>query len=60
MNARLDDFVSRSIKIGAMRSLDLDLALYERLKAELYKDHPNLTPQEYERALLAIARVAGV
>lgn len=60
MNARLDQFVTRAIQVGAQRSLDPDWTLYERLKSELNRDYPNLTPQEYERALLAIARAAGV
>lgn len=60
MNARLDQFVTRAIEIGAARQYDPDWALYERLKSELGRDYPNLTPQEYERAILAIARAAGV
>jgi hypothetical protein len=60
MNAPLDQFVSHVIKIGALRGRDPDWPLYERLKADLTRDHPGLTQREYERAILAIARAAGV
>lgn len=60
MSDGLDEFVSRAIKIGALRGRDPDWTLYERLKADLDRDHPDLTHREYERAILAIARAAGV
>jgi hypothetical protein len=37
-----------------------DFALYEKLKAEWVKAHPNATPDEYQAAMVAIAQRCGV
>jgi hypothetical protein len=34
--------------------------LYERLKAEFQRDCVNVTPAQYEQAMIAIAEAAGV
>lgn len=47
-------------QIGAHRPHRADYAAYERLKAELVREFPCLTSAEYERAVMVIARAAGV
>lgn len=37
-----------------------DFSLYERLKGELVRDVPDLSPREYDSVVREIARVAGV
>lgn len=37
-----------------------DYAAYERFKAEIVRDCPDLEPAEYERAMREIARATGV
>lgn len=57
----LPAFRRRLAWISAHRSTgDADFDLYKRLKAELVRDVPDLSPREYDSAVREIARVAGV
>ena len=38
----------------------MSLSQYEFLKQEWIKNHPNATPQEYQKAMQSIARKCGV
>ena len=38
----------------------MSYACYERLKAEWRAEHPDATPEEYERAMRRIAEQCGV
>lgn len=46
--------------MGAARRVDCDYRLYERLKGEFVRDFPSASPAEYEQAMRAISRAAGV
>lgn len=56
----LDRWLARVRQIGAHRPGRADYAAYERLKGELVRDFPCLTGAEYDRAVAAIAKAAGV
>lgn len=46
--------------MGAARRVDCDYRLYETLKSEYRRLFPSATPAEYERAMRAISKAAGV
>lgn len=53
-------FLSLVRAMGAARLVDCDYRLYERLKGEFVRDFPEAAPAEYEQAMRAISRAAGV
>lgn len=56
----LDAFLRYAATLSAYRTSGADYALYERLKGDLVRHCPDLEPAEYDRAIRAIARLAGV
>lgn len=56
----LDAFLRHAATLSAYRTRGADYALYERLKGDLVRHCPDLEPTEYELAIRAIARLAGV
>ena len=40
--------------------MDCDYRLYEEMKRQFRRDFPNASPAEYEQAMRAISRAAGV
>lgn len=46
--------------MGAARRVDCDYRLYEEMKRQFQRDFPNASPAEYEQAMRAISRAAGV
>ena len=46
--------------MGAARRVDSDYRLYEEMKRQFQRDFPEAAPAEYERAMRAISRAAGV
>ena len=59
-NDRMAVYLARVRQIGSARSSDADYGLYERLKREFVKEFPAAAPEQYEAAVLCIARAAGV
>ena len=56
----VERFVALAAVIGAARSDGPDWAAYERLKRDFVRQCHDATTDEYERAMQAIARAAGV
>lgn len=56
----LDAFLRHTASLSAYRTRGADYALYERLNGDLVRHCPDLEPAEYDRAIRAIARFAGV
>lgn len=56
----LDAFLRHAATLSAYRARGADYALYESLKRDLVRHCPDIEPAEYERAIRAIARFAGV
>lgn len=56
----VERFVALASVIGAARADGPDWSAYERLKRDFVRQCPDATPDEYERAMQAIARAAGV
>lgn len=56
----LDAFMRFVAQAGACRTADSDWRLYERLKADLVRQFPALEPRQYQAAINAISRAAGV
>jgi len=46
--------------MGAARRVDYDYRLYEEMKRQFQRDFPGASPAEYERAMRAISKAAGV
>lgn len=62
MNApqtKFEQFMVLVAAVGANRAKG-DIRLYERLKNDLNRDCPDLAPGQYETAITAISRAAGV
>lgn len=59
-----DEILERQLRvvrqIAAQRPAGPDYTAYERFKAEFQRDHPDVTPAEYTRAMRAIAAACGV
>lgn len=56
----VDAYLRHAATLSAYRTRGADYGLYERLKGDLVRHCPDLEPAEYERAIRAIARLAGV
>ena len=56
----VERFVALAAVIGAARADGPDWAAYERLKRDFVRQCPGATQSEYEQAMRAIARAAGV
>ena len=57
---RYTRFMRLVASLAAMRNGAGRYDLYERLKGEFQRDVPDATPEQYEQAMPAIARAAGV
>lgn len=55
-----DAFMRFVAQAGACRTADSDWRLYERLKADLVRQFPAIEPRQYQAAINAISRAAGV
>jgi hypothetical protein len=53
-------FMALVRQMGAARRNDSDYRLYESLKRDFVRDFPLATQAEYEAAMRAISRAAGV
>ena len=56
----LERFLVNARAIAVNRTQRADYRLYDRLKGDLWRDYPALTPAEYERAAIDLARMCGV
>jgi hypothetical protein len=56
----VERFVALASVIGAARADGPDWPAYERLKRDFVRQCPDATQSEYEQAMRAIARAAGV
>lgn len=56
----VDRFLSLAAVIGAARADRPSWPAYERLKRDFVRQCPDATPDEYDSAMQAIARAAGV
>lgn len=57
--SRYEQFLALVVQIGAERRHTQDYELYERLKREMVRDCPEMSPQEYDAAVVAIAKATG-
>lgn len=58
--SRYEQFLALVVQIGAERRHTQDYELYERLKRELVRDCPEMSPQEYARAIATISGATGI
>ena len=56
----LDRWLARVRQIGAHRPHQADYVAYERFKAELQREFPAISSDDYARAVMAIAAATGV
>lgn len=56
----VERFIALATVIHAWRPSEADWTLYERLKRDFVRQCPDATPDEYDSAMQAIARAAGV
>lgn len=56
----LDRWLARVRQIGAHRPGRADYTAYERFKAELMREFPAISSDDYARAVMAIAAATGV
>ena len=56
----LERWIARVRQIGAHRPHRADYAAYERFKAELMREFPAISSDDYARAVMAIAAATGV
>lgn len=57
--SRYEQLLALAVQVGAGRQRTPDYALYERLKRDLVRDCPELSPREYDVAVAAIAKATG-
>lgn len=43
-----------------LKATDMSMQEYERMKSEWIKNNPNATPQQYQKAMMRIARNLGL
>lgn len=53
-------FLDRAIQMGSARPRDADYRLYELLKADLARECPGISHEQYQAAISAISRATGV
>ena len=56
----LDRWLARVRQIGAHRPGRADYVAYERFRAELMREFPAISSDDYARAVMAIAAATGV
>ncbi len=56
----VDAYLRHAASLSAYRTRGADYGLYERLKGDLVRHCPDLSPAEYDRAIRCLSRLAGV